>query len=212
MGVIKRGVLGGFSGRVANIVGSSWKGIAVMKSLPLSVANPRTPGQVNQRNRFSAATIAGSEMLSTICKPLWDRFAQQQSGFNAFVQANVPNFDDSGILTTGALELSRGALTGIVITGVTVSAATKIVQVSYTNNNGVGNALANDATYFGVTVGIVQEFEGFADVTDRTVNVAGFSLEQDFIAGDFVQVYGAIRRADGTLVSGTSYFGAVATA
>jgi len=30
MGTIKRGILGGFSGKVANVVGTSWKGIALL--------------------------------------------------------------------------------------------------------------------------------------------------------------------------------------
>ena len=46
MAKVRQGILGGFRGRVGNIVGTGWKGIAVMKSLPLTVANPRTAGQV----------------------------------------------------------------------------------------------------------------------------------------------------------------------
>lgn len=89
MGVIRRGLLGGFSGRVGNIVGSSWKGIAVIKSLPLSVANPRTTGQVAQRTAFADTVGFASLLLSQFLKPLWDRFASQMSGYNAFVSANV---------------------------------------------------------------------------------------------------------------------------
>ena len=48
MGILKQGILGGFSGKVANVVGTSWKGIAVIKAMPLSVANPKTAGQVAQ--------------------------------------------------------------------------------------------------------------------------------------------------------------------
>jgi hypothetical protein len=31
MRIIKQGVLGGFSGKVGTVIGSSWKGIAVMR-------------------------------------------------------------------------------------------------------------------------------------------------------------------------------------
>ena len=58
MGVIKQGILGGFSGKVANIVGSSWKGIPVIKSLPLSVANPQTAAQTTQRNKLKGVVEA----------------------------------------------------------------------------------------------------------------------------------------------------------
>ena len=46
MGIIKKGILGGFSGKVGNVVGASWKGIDYIRSLPSTVRNPRTPRQV----------------------------------------------------------------------------------------------------------------------------------------------------------------------
>ena len=52
MAIHKHGILGGFKGRVGNVVGSSWKGLDVMKIRPASVANPNTPRQRDQRSRF----------------------------------------------------------------------------------------------------------------------------------------------------------------
>ncbi|MDD4417119.1 MAG: DUF6266 family protein, partial [Proteiniphilum sp.] len=53
MGTIKQGILGGFSGKVGNIVGASWRGIDYIRSMPASVRNPRTVAQVSQRTRFA---------------------------------------------------------------------------------------------------------------------------------------------------------------
>ena len=92
MAVIKRGILGGFSGSVGNIVGSSWKGIATMKAKPLSVANPQTAGQTAQRTKFAGIVALASQFLVSIVKPLWDRFAQGESGYNAFVKENIDTF------------------------------------------------------------------------------------------------------------------------
>src|SRR5690606_508733 len=50
MGIIKQGILGGFSGKVGNVVGASWKGIDYIRSLPSSVSNPRTPGKEGVKN------------------------------------------------------------------------------------------------------------------------------------------------------------------
>ncbi|MDD2265168.1 MAG: DUF6266 family protein, partial [Bacteroidales bacterium] len=47
MGTIKQGILGGFSGKVGNIVGASWRGIDYIRSMPASVRNPRTVAQVS---------------------------------------------------------------------------------------------------------------------------------------------------------------------
>ncbi|MDD3723512.1 MAG: DUF6266 family protein, partial [Lutibacter sp.] len=52
MGTIKKGILGGFSGKVGSVVGSTWNGISYMRSLPASVKNPRTEKQMSQRSKF----------------------------------------------------------------------------------------------------------------------------------------------------------------
>jgi hypothetical protein len=65
MGRIKKGILGGFSGKVGSVVGASWKSIDYIRSLPASVRNPRTPAQVNQRSKFA-----------TVIKFLTNRFSR----------------------------------------------------------------------------------------------------------------------------------------
>ena len=97
MGVIKRGLLGGFSNKVANVVGSSWKGINTMRALPLSVANPRTAAQVTNRNSFSYFSKIGSDVLSTIVQPLLNRDAKYMSGYNKFIKLNKEAYDLGGL-------------------------------------------------------------------------------------------------------------------
>lgn len=93
MGIIKRGILGGVANKIGNVVGSSWKGIATLRSLPLSVANPNTLAQRNNRSTFSVMSKLGSDVLATVCQPLWNRDAKQMSGFNAYVMNNKRAFD-----------------------------------------------------------------------------------------------------------------------
>lgn len=49
MGIIKRGILGGFRIKWVLVVGTTWKGISVVKARPVSVANPNSPLQQEQR-------------------------------------------------------------------------------------------------------------------------------------------------------------------
>lgn len=56
MGVIKKGILGGFSGKVGNVVGANWIGIDYMRAMPASVANPDTIAQREVRGTFRAIT------------------------------------------------------------------------------------------------------------------------------------------------------------
>lgn len=111
MATFKQGILGGFSGKVGGVIGSSWKGIDTMRSQPSSVTNPRTNAQVANRSRFKSVSQLAAAMLTTIVKPLNDRFAQKMSGFNDFCQRNAKVFDKTGTFLPGALILSKGKLT-----------------------------------------------------------------------------------------------------
>lgn len=53
MATFKEGVFGGFSGKVGNVVGASWRGIDYMRSLPLGRKDAKTKRQVKQRGKFS---------------------------------------------------------------------------------------------------------------------------------------------------------------
>lgn len=106
MGVIKRGILGGFSGKVANVIGGSWKGIAYIRSMPLSVANPQTGAQVIQRTKVAKLVKLSQLLLAGIIKPVMDSVASGMSGYNLFVKLNVPNVTSGG--TVNYLDMSTG--------------------------------------------------------------------------------------------------------
>jgi len=78
MGTIKKGILGGFSGRVGTVVGSSWKGISYMRSLPQKVKNPRTLLQMNQRTKF-AVTLNYLKPLNGLLRTGWKLYAHLQT-------------------------------------------------------------------------------------------------------------------------------------
>lgn len=53
MGKYKKGILGYFRGKVGTVVGSIWKGINYMKSLPDVTNSEPTPAQLNVRLKFA---------------------------------------------------------------------------------------------------------------------------------------------------------------
>lgn len=109
MAIIKRGILGGFSNKIGNVVGTSWKGISVMRSLPQSVHNPKTEAQEEQRTNFAVASKLGSQLLDAVIKPFWDKRAIRMSGYNLWVQKNLDrwrslgtSYNDYTLITEGA--------------------------------------------------------------------------------------------------------------
>lgn len=212
MGVIKRGILGGFSGKVADIVGSSWKGIAVMKSRPLSVANPRTPAQTGQRDKFAGIVGVGSFLLTQIIKPLWDRFAQQQSGYNAFISANIATFVGSVFTNFADFIISRGSLVGAAISDVTAVNGAPNVVIAYPNNAGTGNAGASDEVYAVVYNATKDEWGQAGAESIRSNEEIEVVMPTNCVTGNLLKVYIAFRRPDGTIVSDTSFFAKTVTA
>jgi|LSQX01.2.fsa_nt_gb hypothetical protein len=113
MGIIKKGILGGFSGKVGNVVGASWKGIDYIRSLPSTVRNPRTPRQVKQRTKFSLVQGFLTSMTPFI-RIGFKNYAGGQTAMNAALSYNIQN----GIIGEGAdidldypnLLVSRGSL------------------------------------------------------------------------------------------------------
>ena len=89
MAIIKKGILGGFSNKVGNVVGSSWKGISTMRSLPSAYNDANSEAQQKQRTAFSYYSEMGSELLTSYIRPVLDPQAKRMSGYNLFVKQNL---------------------------------------------------------------------------------------------------------------------------
>lgn len=204
MGVIKQGILGGFSNKVGAVVGSSWKGIAVMKSKPISVANPRTTGQVNQRNKMKGLTQFLSPILADWIKPLVDRFAVRKSGFNVLTSLNIPFTSDLGIPNYNALILSQGKLTTPLITTISASEATQIIEVDFSPVLSNQYDANTDLVFSAVFNFTRNEWVGVDSTGVRADGTVSFNATKFIAAADVLYVYNAFRRIDGTYVSDNS--------
>lgn len=204
MATFKQGILGGFSGKVGGVIGSSWKGIDTMRSQPSSVTNPRTNAQVSNRTRFKSVSQLAAAMLTTIVKPLNDRFAQKMSGFNDFCQRNAGAFDSTGAFIPANLVLSKGKLSAP--SGV-VQGSVGYDEVSILFNPELNGSFdsATDKVYAVVIGkdGIIQGVSSAAGVRDEgTINIETLNGRS---AADPGNLYISFLRADGTQVSNSSY-------
>ena len=110
MGRLDKGLLGGYTGKLGTTVGSTWKGINVLRTYQPNVANPRSDKQVEHRSLFSQVTEIGSLLLADVIKPLWDRNAKQMSGYNAFIQANMLAVSKTKKLSPERFVLANGRI------------------------------------------------------------------------------------------------------
>lgn len=146
MGIIKKGILGGVSGTVGNVVGGSWKGIDYLRILPASVANPKTQKQMNQRTKF-IKVIRFLQPLTDFVRIGFKAYAIRMSAFNAamsynFRHAVTGEYPDYSIDPSKVL-LTRGTLA--VATNVSCDAELPgKVSVQWQDNSGLGNANSSD--------------------------------------------------------------------
>lgn len=205
MARLSQGILGGISGKIGNIVGSSWKGIAIVKTKPLSVANPRTAGQITQRTKMSNIVAFSKAILPSIIKPLWDRFAQQASGYNEFVSENIHLFSSEYPTVPADLVISKGKMAKVPSFTIAGIAATDTVSVDWDDAAPDSLSLLSDKMYAVVTCpakGLIGVSSGSATRGQLAVAV---NMPGDLLAGDVLHGYLAARRDDGTVVSVTAY-------
>lgn len=202
MAIIKQGILGGFKKKIGSVVGSSWKGVATMRSLPLSVANPKTAAQVSNRNRFKACAEFASEILASIIKPLMDRFAGQMSGYNYFTKLNKEVFVNPSSPTWANLLISKGRMLAPAMVA-SEKSSTKI-SVSWEDAPSDKLALPTDKVYaLVVSQGDGRiGFNGDTGATRSALTVEVPMADGEF-SGEAVRVYVAFLRADGSEVSNT---------
>lgn len=197
MAVIKSGILGGLSGSIGNVTGSSWKGIAVLRTKPLSVANPNTPAQQAVRTPWASLTKLGSSITGAILQPVWNGIASKMSGYNLFLQYNSQQaFSSLGDFIPSGLTISPGTLPSA---AVSVDELASPTVMSFNIATALPSAQAlptdklyavvvdSDGVYLGSVSGTVTRSVGtFSVVANRTLK----THEEIFVYAFFMSADG----------------------
>lgn len=140
MAVIRKGILGGISGKVANIVGGRWKTTDYIRSWVIP-ANPKSALQVIQRDKMKLCVNLARKILGSVINPFWDPFVTAQSGFNRFIQINIKLVADPVDFLD--FLMCSGKLLKTTITGCEYTTGTGLVAINW-NNTANGNQDAAD--------------------------------------------------------------------
>jgi len=206
MGKINQGILGGLSGKVGNVIGGSWKGIDYIRIKPSSVANPRTAGQVNQRNKFTA-TLEFLQPNIEFIREGYKEYAVKQTTFNAAMSEILSNAIDGTapdftVNYADAL-LSKGDLKSMSNGVFDVTIGTQI-NLSWSNNSNEINANTDDRVMFSVYNPLKKEsLVGYG--SSRLDGAMLKPLPSNF-SGDLVHVYTAFVSTSGK-ISNSTYLG-----
>mgnify|MGYP006188571585 FL=1 len=138
MGTYNKGILGAFSGKVGPVVGASWRGKDVLRSLPKRANRIPTPQQEMQRVKFSL--VSG---FLTPFYPVLRRFFGSNGATITRVNQAMSYHLKEAIVDTGAgfgidyakVVMTKGDLTGLENPQVT-AAAGGVLNFTWTDNSG----------------------------------------------------------------------------
>lgn len=88
MAIVQNPITGRSKQKFGTAVFSKQFGKNTLRTKPMEVKNPRTPDQVNQRNKFSLMVAEGRRLLSML-KLSFQNMAISMSAFNVFIKNNI---------------------------------------------------------------------------------------------------------------------------
>jgi len=146
MGIIRKGILGGFQGTVGTVVGGTWKGIDYIKSLPVISNTDPSPKQLEQRAKFKTVVDFLRPILAFV-QLGFKTASSQMTGYNSAMAYNYkqaltgsyPGFAIDYALAA----VSNGALPNVLAPTATAEPAS-VVKYDWTNNSNVGMAAGTD--------------------------------------------------------------------
>ncbi len=207
MGKIKQGILGGFSGKVGPVIGTSWKGKAIIKARPLSHNDRNSVAQQEQRAKFSLV----SKFLACVNGFIAFGFAKKAVGItapNAAMAANLesavtgdfPNYS----LAMNKVLVSDGKIDLPYNPGATVDSGT--LTFTWADNTGRGDALADDQVMVLVYNPTVEQSVYTTALAARSTRTADLVCPTAW-SGNQVHVYFAMRREKTGDTSVSTYIG-----
>jgi len=210
MAKFNKGILGGFSGRIGNVVGSNIFGIDVMRSYQPNVSNPKTTGQVSQRTKFSLV-VQFLRQFNHVLSIGFKTKAINMSAFNAAVALNLskavtgsaPDFS----IDLPNLEIAQGSLPGPTIASITAAANTAI-SFSWNENNIPELTESGDKVYLLVYNKTKDQFMSSieeATRVDKTLEI--YPDDSVWETNDEIHTWMFLASADRSKISDSVYIG-----
>lgn len=202
MAVTQNPIIGKSKQKFGNAVFSKWKGINTLRTKPLSVANPRSEGQRNQRNRLSVMNYIGVWFRGSYLAG-FAKSAIGKSEWNIFVAKNIENAtqtDPNAVLPPiyDQIQLAQGSV-GLPAT-ITAVATLADTTITYSTADIFPSDEATDLVNVAVAinlppavpverenfVGTINTLNGGATRADGTVTITN---PANRVSGDTLTVY-----------------------
>ena len=208
MASIKKGILGGFSGKVGTVVGGRWKGIDYMRSIPVGNTSSST-AQLAQRAKFALA--AGfirslGALVNFSFKDAGQNMTSQNSALSHALKNAVIGEYPEFTIDYSLVQVARGTLPNAA-SPVALAQAQGKIGFTWTANGGQGKARKSDKA---ILVAYLPERSEciFTTTADRELGTA--VLDVPSFAGREVHTWLAFVSEEGGDISTSIYTGKIA--
>ncbi|WP_051605773.1 DUF6266 family protein [Polaribacter sp. Hel_I_88] len=210
MATFEKGILGGFSGKVGNVVGSRWRGKNVMRSLPQRGNYTPSDKQEEQREKFKTV-IGFLSPLTDILNLYFGKTQGDKSRYNLATSYHLKNAVESTPLGM-AMEyakvlISKGDLRGI-DGGTVAAAAAQVLNFTWQDNSGQGKATATDMFMVVVYAPDLGMYYTNVAVATRDASSASVTLP-NYMASFEVEVWASFSKPSTNYAANSTYLGAV---
>lgn len=210
MATISEGINGGFSGKFGTGIGAKWRDINYVRSLPFSVSNPRSQGQLDHRAKL-ATIVQFLKPLTPFLRIGFNSQAVRMSAFNAAAKYNYRNaltgaYPDV-VLDYSKVLVSCGTLT-VALNPAVSSATASQVDFTWENNSNGNTVRSNDRVLLVVynpRLHVAVTVEGG---NNRESGSQSLTVPLSF-KGDELQCYLAFENARDAVVSNSQYLGGI---
>ncbi|HMK04970.1 MAG TPA: DUF6266 family protein [Ferruginibacter sp.] len=209
MAKYEKGILGPFNGKVGPVVGSSWKGIDIMKSK--SKRSNKTPSQAQlvQQSKFSlvAGFINGiSSLLKNSFKAVSGPMSEMNSALRYHLEHAITGTYPAFTLDYVQVLVSKGQLLNATNT-TAAAAAGGNVQFNWTDNSGIAMADATDKSILVTYCPALKRFAFNSAGPGRSAGTA--NLDASVFNGQTVHTWIGFISADGKEAATSIYTGQV---
>ena len=176
MGTYNKGILGAFYGKVGTVVGSTWRGKDVMRSLPRKSKKEASLLQKQQRDKFTLVSNFLLPLSSIANRYFGTKGALKTQGNQAMsylMKEAAMHIGTEAFWDYPKILITRGDLLGL--STLTAAAGTnQEVTVNWVDNSGQGNAQVTDkvlAIVYEETSGLIWTAEGIATRDTESVTL-----------------------------------------
>lgn len=207
MATVTNGILGDFSGTVGSIVGSSWRGLQVIRALPKISKNRKfSPAQLEQQAKFGMV-VSYLQPLTTLFN-LTFKGARKKTPFNVATRYTVENavtgINPNFAIDWPKLQICRGSLQHVADSQASIETGDIIIFEWRAITQ------ANDPNYTDRAIMVVYSPASRRCIFDTTSAMKSHgtgTIAASTFNGEVVHTYLAFMTADGKKFSNTVYTG-----